>query len=86
MESVRTWRDRVPPDRLPLAIGGAIAAFLPALFVTVTVGGQLLQLLLYPVMACAFTLFYYDLRVRKEAFDLEHLSRQIGLEEETIGV
>ena len=71
---------------LPLAIGGAIAAFLPALFVTVTVGSQILQLLLYPIMACAFTLFYYDLRVRKEAFDLEHLSQQIGLSEEPAGV
>jgi hypothetical protein len=35
--------------------------------------------MIYPVVSCAFTLFYYDLRVRKEAFDLDHLSRQIGL-------
>ena len=71
---------------LPLMVGGALAAFFPALYETVTIGGQILQLMLYPIMACAFTLFYYDLRVRKEAFDLEHLSRQIGLGEETANV
>jgi hypothetical protein len=41
--------------------------------------GQLLDLVIRPVIACAFTLFYYDLRVRKEAFDLELLSQQLGL-------
>jgi hypothetical protein len=56
--------------------------FVPGLDTTFSVGGQLLQLMVYPVVACAFTLFYYDLRVRKEAFDLDHLGRQIGLEVE----
>ncbi len=64
---------------LPLFITGALAVFVPGLETTFSVGGQLLQLLIYPVVSCAFTLFYYDLRVRKEAFDLDHLSRQIGL-------
>lgn len=45
-----------------------------------TVIGQVLGLVLYPILNCVFTLFYYDLRVRKEGFDLEHLSRQLGLE------
>jgi hypothetical protein len=63
---------------LPLMVAGALGAFIPGLFATVTVGGQLLQLMLYPVVGCAFTLFYYDLRVRKEAFDLEFLSRQLS--------
>ncbi len=71
---------------LPLIIGGALATFIPALYETVTIGGQILQLMVYPIMACAFTLFYYDLRVRKEAFDLEYLSQQIGLGEATAGV
>ncbi len=64
---------------LPFIIAGGLAFFVPLLENVFTVGGQLLQLVIYPVVACAFTLFYYDLRVRKEAFDLEHLSRQIGL-------
>ena len=43
----------------------------------------LLSLLIYPFTSCVFTLFYYDLRVRKEAFDLELLSRHIGIEPAT---
>ncbi len=64
---------------LPFMIAGALALYFPFLEYVFTVGGQLLQLLVYPLVACAFTLFYYDLRVRKEAFDLEHLSQQLGL-------
>jgi len=64
---------------LPLLVAGVLASFYPVLFEITVVGGQVLQLLLYPIVACAFTLFYYDLRVRKEAFDLEHLSRQLDL-------
>jgi hypothetical protein len=44
----------------------------------------LLSLLIYPFTSCVFTLFYYDLRVRKEAFDLELLSRHIGIEPATV--
>ena len=40
---------------------------------------NLAMMLIYPLSSCIFTLLYYDLRVRKEAFDLELLSRQIGL-------
>jgi uncharacterized membrane protein len=64
---------------LPFLVAGVLASFYPALFEITVVFGQVLQLLLYPIVACAFTLFYYDLRVRKEAFDLEHLSQQIDL-------
>jgi hypothetical protein len=32
-------------------------------------------LLLYPLQAIAVTLLYYDLRIRKEGFDLEMLTR-----------
>jgi hypothetical protein len=64
---------------LPFVAAGALAVFVPFLDTTFSVGGQLLQLMLYPVVSCAFTLFYYDLRVRKEAFDIDHLSQQIGL-------
>lgn len=49
----------------------------------VQIGALLVQVLLYPVMPCAFTLYYYDLRVRKEAFDLEYLSRELGLGDPT---
>jgi hypothetical protein len=45
----------------------------------VTVLLALVGLFLYPLISCVFTLFYYDLRVRKEGFDLEVLSRQLGI-------
>jgi hypothetical protein len=63
---------------LPLMVAGAVAELVVSLRTTVQIGGQLLQLLLFPLVACAFTLLYYDLRVRKEAFDLELLSRELG--------
>ncbi len=37
------------------------------------------SLLVYPLLSCVFTLFYYDLRVRKEGFDLEMLAQELGL-------
>ncbi len=38
----------------------------------------ILPVILTPVLPCVFTLMYYDLRVRREAFDLELLSQQLG--------
>jgi Membrane domain of glycerophosphoryl diester phosphodiesterase len=40
-------------------------------------GGFLNQSLLAPIMTIALTLVYYDERVRKEAFDLEHMMQQL---------
>jgi hypothetical protein len=64
---------------VPFMAAGIVAAMLPGLTVVITVAAQLLSFLVTPLFACAFTLFYYDLRVRQEAFDLEHLSRELGL-------
>ncbi len=36
--------------------------------------GAVIQLLLYPLFYCVLTVAYYDLRVRKEGFDLEVLA------------
>ena len=38
----------------------------------------ILPVILTPVLPCVFTLMYYDLRVRREAFDLELLSQQLN--------
>ena len=38
------------------------------------VAASLIQLLIYPLFYCVLTVAYYDLRVRKEAFDLEVLA------------
>ena len=39
---------------------------------------SLLSIVLAPILPCALTLLYYDLRVRREAFDLQVLSDQLG--------
>src|SRR5437899_2178919 len=60
-------------------IAGLAAALLPVLFVPALIGVGLIFLFFYPFTSCVFTLFYYDLRVRKEAFDLELLSQHLGI-------
>lgn len=71
---------------IPFTAAGVITAMNPGLFsnptaiVVVAIATQVLSLLIYPLYTCVFTLFYYDLRVRKEAFDLEYLGRQLELE------
>lgn len=40
--------------------------------------GYLLEALVLPLQTAAVILFYYDLRIRKEAFDLERLAAAIG--------
>ena len=39
---------------------------------------SLIGIVLAPILPCAITLLYYDLRVRREAFDLQVLSEQLG--------
>ena len=63
-----------------LGIVAAIAtAVFPPLLIPFVVSFALVFLFAYPFVSCVFTLFYYDLRVRKEAFDLELLGRHLGV-------
>jgi hypothetical protein len=64
---------------IPTLMVGSFAALVPVAAVFLTSLAMVVQLLVYPVFGCAFTLFYYDLRVRKEGFDLEHLGTQLGV-------
>lgn len=59
-------------------VGGLAAAVNPAFEPVTTVLLAILLLLYYPLLTCVFTLFYYDLRVRKEGFDLEVLAAQLS--------
>jgi hypothetical protein len=54
------------PSRLPVVARVAIP-----------VAGFVTQSMLSPIMTIALSLVYYDERVRKEAFDLEHMMQQI---------
>ncbi len=40
--------------------------------------GVFLQVFIYPIVAIVATLLYYDLRIRKEAFDLEMMAAELG--------
>ena len=67
--------DGVGPDvpgvdlLLPGRGGGGLT---PGLLTLAVVG--VMQMLLYPLLYCVLTVAYYDLRVRKEGFDLEVLA------------
>ncbi len=64
---------------LPTNAAVFLAAFMPGLAVTLSLVGSLFYVVLFPIVSSAFTLLYYDLRLRKEAFDLELLSQQMGV-------
>jgi len=59
-------------------VGGLATAVNPVFEPVSTVLLAILLLLYYPLLTCVFTLFYYDLRVRKEGFDLEVLAAQLS--------
>jgi hypothetical protein len=49
----------------------------PSAQIAIPVAGFLTQSVLSPIMTIALSLVYYDERVRKEAFDLEHMMQQL---------
>ena len=59
-------------------LGAALAGDLRLLGQAVEILSAALPILLTPLFSCVLTLVYYDLRVRREAFDLEVLSEQLG--------
>jgi hypothetical protein len=64
------------------ALGAGAGAIAGGVDTAVTILVSLVGLLIYPLITSVFTLFYYDLRVRKEGFDLEVLSGQLGSRQE----
>ena len=66
-----------------LAIGGLAGAFsaaepTPAQNAVVAALSGVISVLVTPLLYCVITLLYYDLRVRKEAFDLEVLATTLA--------
>lgn len=47
---------------------------LPPFFIALSVATSVLQIVAYPLLYCVLVTAYYDLRVRKEGFDLELLA------------
>jgi glycerophosphoryl diester phosphodiesterase family protein len=61
---------------LPRGAGPSFAASSTSTIVALAIGGMI-QLFIYPLFYCVLTVTYYDLRVRKEGFDLELLASSL---------
>ena len=59
-------------------IAGVVLRTSPGAGMALLFASFLLPIVLYPAISCVVTLMYYDLRVRREAFDLQMLSQQLG--------
>jgi hypothetical protein len=66
------------PFMLLIAINAKQMQLVLLLTVLMQVGNFIGSALVAPVSTIGFALFYYDLRVRKEAFDLQMMMRAIG--------
>ena len=60
-------------------LGGYFSIESPAAGHAIEVVSAALPILVMPLLSCIFTLMYYDLRVRREAFDLQILGQQLGI-------
>jgi len=58
-------------------VAAAVAASLLSRAIAEIIAG-IVMVAIYPLVAVVSTLLYYDLRVRKEGFDLEVMSRELG--------
>jgi len=68
---------------LPIMIIGGLGGYFritsPLVGKAIEVFAAVLPVLVYPLFSCILTLIYYDLRVRREAFDLQVLGQQLGI-------
>jgi hypothetical protein len=69
----------VAPAAFLGAVGALFALNHPSVQPAVIIISVVLPIALAPVMPCVLTLLYYDLRVRREAFDLQVLGQQLGI-------
>jgi hypothetical protein len=67
------------PSQVFQVMAAVFMSSAPAVGVALTVLSVVLPLMLAPVLASVITLTYYDLRVRREAFDLRVLGQQLGI-------
>ena len=66
------------PQLVLAAVGGLVTELLPSFVLPWTIVAAALPIVLTPIVPCILTLAYYDLRVRREGFDLQLLSEQLG--------
>ena len=60
-------------------VGQLVKEVVPAGVLPWTVVSAAMPILLAPIIPCILTLAYYDLRVRREGFDLQLLGEQLGI-------
>jgi hypothetical protein len=63
---------------LPFFGAAVLATLFKPMDIPLRVAGDIVSVIVVPLVSCVYTIFYYDLRVRKEAFDLQVLSNQLG--------
>lgn len=66
------------PTAAVAGVGAAMAVESPVTQQVFQVFAAVLPMILTPILSCVYTLMYYDLRVRREAFDLQILGQQLG--------
>jgi len=66
------------PTAAVAGVGAAMAMESPITQQVFQVFAAVLPMVLTPILSCVFTLMYYDLRVRREGFDLQLLGQQLG--------
>lgn len=68
---------------VPISAVAMLGAFLrietPIIGQAVEIFSAAMPIVVMPLLSCVFTLMYYDLRVRREAFDLQILGQQLGI-------
>lgn len=61
------------------AVGALVQEVAPVAMLPLTVVSVALPVVMAPIIPCILTLAYYDLRVRREGFDLQLLGQQLGI-------
>lgn len=67
------------PIMIIAGLGGYFRIASPLVGQAIEVFSAVLPMVVYPIFSCILTLIYYDLRVRREAFDLQVLGQQLGI-------
>ncbi|HYW30070.1 MAG TPA: hypothetical protein VE869_01090 [Gemmatimonas sp.] len=61
-----------------ISIGVTLTTLAMGSVVVQTVSGMLLGILCYPILTLVALVLYYDLRIRTEGFDVEHMASTLG--------
>jgi hypothetical protein len=66
------------PAVVAQVVGAVVLQLIPSAQLFWSLVSSAFPILVAPILPCILTLAYYDLRVRREGFDLQLLSEQLG--------